>query len=801
MKATKLGIMSILLVLGSVNSTAQSFCREMHTSLSLAAKSSADLRTDSFDILHYNINADFTGYRSEKDMDAVCVLKVYKKEAADQIQLDLIGFDVHYAVMNHQDTVMFSRVGEALYCDVSNAAIGDTFLLEISYDGNPTRDVSWGGFYFSGDYAFNLGVGFAADPHNFGRAWFPCFDNFTDRALYHFNITTDSGDIALCNGSLKGVITLVNGETVFSWEMKDPIPTYLVAVAIAPYELIEYEVDDIPVVLASVASDTANMKMSFENLPACIRAFEQQYGEHSFERIGFNMVPFNGGAMEHATNIAYPRFSISGGSKNYESLMAHELSHHWWGDNVTCRTQEDMWINEGWASFSERLFLEEVYGKEAYKEDIRSNHKAVVHYAHIRDGQALPVSGIGHANTYGVHVYDKGADMVHTLRGYMGDSAFFKACASFQKEYKFQDVSSDDLRDHFQQYTNVSLSQFFEQWIKTAGFAQFYILSVEQNSNAYQLRIKQNQRFNNMTYEEVVYDVTAFSADFESVTLQTVTSGADYMMSIPKSDVPFTPVYWALDFHEKISDAITDEWAIVKQSDEIDFEQALFKGKVTVAADSALFRVEHHWVSPDHFFNKIEGLAMSKERYWTVDGVWPDDFKVEGTFEYNGLQPTGAPQNGFLDNQLIRITEDSLVLLYRPNAISDWQIHPDYVKNMGSVFNKLGNVVVSDLKKGQYTFGMYDHSLLSNLSPEAQNLDYKIYPNPASTEIQLEFDGEHPCCMVEITNLEGRVVLSKKIKSKKDGLSIDVSSLSAGTYFIGLSHNELAYERRKLVIQ
>ena len=85
-------------------------------------------------------------------------------------------------------------------------------------------------------------------------------------------------------------------------------------------------------------------------------------------------------------------------------------------------------MNEGWASYSERLFLEHLYGKERYKNSIRDNHKSVLHYAHLRDGDTLPVSGIGHENTYGMHVYDKGADMVHTLRGYMGDSAFFKAC-------------------------------------------------------------------------------------------------------------------------------------------------------------------------------------------------------------------------------------------------------------------------------------------------------------------------------------------------------------------------------------
>ena len=113
--------------------------------------------------------------------------------------------------------------------------------------------------------------------------------------------------------------------------------------------------------------------------------------------------------MEHATNIAYPRYAIANGDKTSETLFAHELAHHWWGNTITCKTQEDMWLNEGWASYSERLFLEAVYGKKAYEDDIEANHHSVLQFAHVLDEAVLPVSGIGHANTYGRHVYDKGA--------------------------------------------------------------------------------------------------------------------------------------------------------------------------------------------------------------------------------------------------------------------------------------------------------------------------------------------------------------------------------------------------------
>lgn len=801
MSHLKLSLMSVLLLFSTLNSTAQKFCQDLKHQDMEEYSAAHDSRTDSFDILKYYINADFPEFKTQKSIFATTVLEIAKLKASNTITLDLLALQVNYTVVNHIDTVQFSHTGSKLNIDVSQIAVNDTFLLEVSYEGQPRADAQWGGFYFNGDYAFNLGVGFASDPHTFGRAWFPCFDNFTDRATYVFNIYADSGMVAMCNGTLTSVIPLIWGGNIFHWEMNEPIPTYLASVAIAPYEMIKSEVDGIPVILASKAADTTNMKSSFEHLPDAIAAFQKSYGPHSFSRVGFNMVPFNGGAMEHATNIAYPLFGIAGGSKNYETLFAHELAHHWWGNTTTCSTQEDMWLNEGWASYSERIFLEEVYGREAYIEDIRSNHLAVVHYAHIRDGAVLPVSGIGHANTYGMHVYDKGADMVHTLRGFMGDSAFFKACAGFQQNFKYKDVNTGDMRDYFQQFTSIPLNSFFDQWIKTGGFPQFYIMSVEQDASQYHLRIKQNQRFNTITYQNVPYYITAFSADFEPYSVQTITSGNDYVFSVDRSEIPFTPVYWALDFLELISDAVTDDYAVIKETGEIGMPYALFEAKVTSITDSALFRVEHHWVSPDQYFNKIPGLAMSKERYWNIDGIWPEGFAVEGVFKYNGLAPSSNPAAGFLDNELIKITEDSIVLLYRPNAISNWQIHPNYTKNMGSVFNKVGEIVVPQLEKGQYTFGIYDHNLLSAKEVEFKPTAYKVYPNPAEDEIRIQFQEEHDCCLLEITNSEGKVVRTQKIKSKHKEFIINVSDLSPGIYFVGLIDGIHAYESQKILIK
>lgn len=780
-------------LLFSFTAYGQRFCHHLQLEQAQVAEESIDERADTFDVLSYEINASFLQYQANKEIEATTVLRIIPKINTRSVTLDLLGLNVRGVKIDGVNAD-FQYTSPKLLV-TSTDILADTFLLEVDYFGNPQKDAQWGGFYFTGEYAFNLGVGFAADPHNFGRVWFPCFDNFVDRATYHMNITVDQGLRAYGNGLLDEVVKNTDKTTTYKWVMDEPIPTYLAAVAIAEYEEIEYEVDGIPVLLTALGEDTANLRSSFENLSPCIKRFVEVYGEHSFNRVGFNIVPFNAGAMEHATNIAYPRYAIANGSKTSETLFAHELAHHWWGNTITCRTQEDMWLNEGWASYSERIFLEAVYGRDRYDEDVEDNHRSVLQFAHVQDGDVLPVSGIGHANTYGRHVYNKGADMVHSLRGMMGDEAFFDACRSFQSDFKFQDVTTDDMRVHFEQFVSFSLIGFFDQWVKTAGFPHFDILLARPSADKYKVKIKQTPRFNEEVYTGVRVYLSAFSPDFNRVDIPVIIDEEEQTFEV---EVPFEPVYWAFDFDDLISDAVTTDWAVMRDGESIDMTQGMISNlNVNLSSDdSILIRSDHHWAPADGTFGFPDGLQLGRQRYWTVDGVWSEDADISGTITYSGLI-NNSPTFGYLDNDLIRITEDSLVLLYRPNASSAWSECDGYSKNMGSLLDKRGTIKLNGIKKGQYCLAMYDSQLAN--ADEIVSPKFKLYPNPASDKITLEFEKFKKCCKVEVTNLSGQVVVSEKLFGKSK--TIDVSKLTPGVYFLGVSTSGMAYDIQKVVIQ
>lgn len=773
---------------------AQKFCRHLKMNQVFQSQNTIDTRTDTFDVLHYSIDASFLNFRTDKKIEAQTILQVRLKADATQMRLDLLELPVSAVSVNGQPAI-YTYSSPDLRISLDNVQNGDTLLVAVSYSGNPKQDPQWGGFYFSGPYAFNLGVGFASDPHNFGRVWFPCFDNFVDRATFDFSITVDSSDRAYANGLLHSTTQNSDQTETFHWQMNDPIPTYLVAVAIAPYEEVRMNVDGIPVLLTALAADTSNLRKSFENLPTCIRTFVSSYGEHTFDRIGFNTVPFNSGAMEHATNIAYPRYAIANGDKTSETLFAHELAHHWWGNTITCKTQEDMWLNEGWASYSERLFLEAVYGKKAYDDDIEDNHHSVLQFAHVLDEAILPVSGIGHANTYGRHVYDKGADMVHTLRGLMGDQSFFEACKSFQSSFKFKDVTTRDLHTHFQSYTTLDLTGFFEQWVKTPGFAHFNILSATKQDGAYKLTIKQTPRFNQEVYTNVRLSLAAIASGKRYDT-EVILNQAQQTFSIT---CPFEPEFWVLDPDDKISDATTTDQVTIT-SEEQNLTHGMMK-KVRLEMsdkDSVQLWVTHHWAPADGSYGKPLGAQLSKERYWEIQGFWNENTQLATQLIYSGFKST-APDYGFLDANLIRSTEDSLVLLYRPNARSAWSEAQDYTKNMGSLFDKRGTIDISNLRKGQYCLSMYDASLL-----QASNLDkrpaFKLFPNPASQEINVELSSPKEG-VLEITNMQGQVIHSYPMNGSQLKHKIDISFLASGVYLVGISIQNQAYDVRRFVIE
>lgn len=750
-----------------------------------------DNRSDSLHILNYDISLGIRNLSSDSIYGETKITFIPKVNSIQFIRLDFLKLNIS-AISISGVPQSFSRNDSNIFISLNQVKnIGDTFILRIIYNGHPQTDSKWGGFYFSGTYAYNMGVGFVADPHSFGRCWFPCFDNFIERSTYDFHITTDSGYKAVCGGLLLSSIVNVDKSIVWHWRIATPIPTYLASVSVSNYEFINsvypsvIQNKNIPIIIAAHAIDTQNVKNSFSNLPQTLGVFESKFGPYKFERVGYNIVPFSGGAMEHACNITYPHFAVDG-TKNYENLYAHELSHHWWGDLATCKTEGDMWLNEGWAVYSEKLFFENIYGKQAYMDAVKSNHLNVLRYAHIIDGDFRAVAGIPHQYTYGEHVYHKGGDVIHTLRSYMGDSSFFAACHSHLNDFTFKDVTTNNRKISFQNATTADLNSFFNDWILNKGFCDFRIRSMETDSNYHTtVVIQQDLRAANGYYTNVPLSISFYDKKWSKVTKSFLMSGSNKTLFF---DLGITPVLAIIDVDEAISFARSKSTAVIKANGFSQFPDALISLMVTSITDSALINVEHHWTSPDRGMCMVPGLYLSNYRYWKVDGIWPVNFKTIAYFYYDGTTPADF-NGGYLDHTLIRNTEDSLFLVWRLNGESYWQIVPDSIagKQIGnSAFDKTGRFLLKDLKKGEYAFAMYNKALagIKGTEKDEDQLQMNIYPNPSKELLKIEINFSHQDGIINIINMQGKIVSQTSCSSMLNSIEIDLSSIQKGLYFV-----------------
>lgn len=749
-------------------------CRMAKHSNQFSAQSSTNL-ADSIHVKHYDIRIDSLNFTDQSIWGVTTLIVESKVDGLDEVRLSLDGFTID-SVSSNSNPLTFSYDGLNLNINLTSSLnTGDVDTVSVAYHGSPAQDPSgWGGYYWnSSNYAFNMGVGFEEDPHVFGRAWFPCLDVFTDRATYNFHIWVPEDYQAFCNGELSLIEAHPNGANTYHWELEQTIPTYLASMAVAEYHFLERTYSGIPTVWAAWAQDTNNVLSTFQHMEEAVDAFIDSYGPYRWDKIGYALVPFNAGAMEHASSIHIGKPFVNG-SLTYETLWAHELAHMWWGDLVTCKDQENMWLNEGFAAYSEALFTEVVYGEEAYKNWIRENHRKVLQFSHVDDEEYYAMNDVPHNVTYGSTVYEKGPDVIHTLRNFMGDDLFFEACQHYMDSLAYGNANSQDLRDEFEESSGLDLAPFFDGWVFEPGFPHFSIdsFNVQDAGLGFDVSLyfKQKQRGNGHIYDmEVPINLTNGEFSYD-ITLTLDESVQDYTISCP-----FSPTMATIDRWEKMSDAIADYEMKIGAVDDYEFNQTNVTIDVlTLGTDSSIVRIADHFVQPDGFIGENPGILLNTYHYWSVDGIFSTGFHATGEFEYNG---TTNGSQGHMDNDLIT-TEDSLVFMYRSGSGHEWAEVDGYeVQTGSSITNKRGSVLVDTLKKGEYVLARRDFT--ASIHNGVSNREPFVFPNPTNGIVNLRLPNGN--WNVQLFDLNGRLIQSW---AERNDSQLDIEDLPNGTYLI-----------------
>ncbi len=644
---------------------------------------------DTVNVVNYQINLTISDSEKQTITGNTVITLHPNFDNIKAIKLDLAQLNIDKVQMNNKELKKISHNNGVITINLDKQIDKkDTIKINIFYAGKPIKDDQWGGFYFMKKSIFNMGVGMASNPPNFGRCWYPCIDNFTDRATYNYNITVKKGLKAICSGILVNVIANKDNTNTFCWELNTEIPTYLSSMAVGNYTLINDMFKKNSHVTAQIyvyPESVDNLKKSFANLERCFEIFEKYFGAYRWSRIGFVETDFNSGAMEHATNITYPSYAIDGTLDN-ERLMVHEFAHNWFGNLVTCKTEKDMWLNEGWATYCEAIFVQKLYGDQKFKDYVRANHLYVINYANINDGGYFPIYGIPHDITYGTTVYKKGASTVHNLRNYLTDDIFFAAVKKYLNDFKFKSIDTKIFLDSIAAYSNINLKDFAEFYIYEKGFNLFEInqWNVNKVNNFYEVQIKIKQRLIQATKfaKNINLEVTFMNDNLEKIT-KTINCSDE--ISESKFTLEWIPTAVFLDLEEKMLDASTHCYKNIATPNNYEFESTLFETEVKTISKNIFLQVKNNFIKPEN--NTATGFTLAENQYWTITGIIADT-KLSGKFLF---------YNDKYVNSFYKINKN-LVLLYRKDQTQQWKL----VETQ----KETNALIINQLELGEYCFAI-----------------------------------------------------------------------------------------------
>lgn len=730
---------------------------------------------DSIDVHTYDITLDVSDFSTFELSGHTDIVFKTTGEELNKVAFDLFSYNVDSVFFNGEKVTNFNYNDTvvAFYPENSLAA-NQKDTCQIFYHGYPPTEPGshWGGVHTGTSMIFNMGVSIETVPHGFGRAWFPCIDNFTDRAHYNINIITKDTHRAIATGILINSAPYAQGKTMWEWSLSQTSPTYLVSFAVGDFtkNVINYEGTDhdFPIEIYALPDDSAAATNTFTDVPEMLALYENYFGQYYWDKAGYTVVSFSSGAMEHLTNIAYPKYALSNDIAN-QTLVAHELSHHWFGNQVTCNNAGDMWLNEGWASYCEALYMEHFHGEEAYHTYVNNNHRTVVNSAHNEDGGYWALSDIPHSLTYSTTVYDKGALVAHNLRQYMGDELFFPAIKNYLSAYAEDNATTAQFRDHLSDHSGIDLSDFFDNWVYHGGFPQYSIDSVKYMNDEVVVGISQES-----VGREYIANSNKLEVGFidENWEIEKQSIEFDGKSGVKIFTPANNPVMTILDPDNKTGGAVLSGQTIVN-----DFNNHSIPGTdVTFMpqelSDSVFLHISQMWQGPKDTGVVMNGFEVLNMSWWRIDYHAIGTFNVRTKFNYS------TTNLDYLD-----VTEeDTLLLVHRTDSRDAWhEANHSWYGNVGS-----GSLILEEPVPGDFAIAVWR----GGSSARAMNKKEKInvYPNPSSNGYYIELP-QLANSHIVVYSMDGKEVDQLKPETSKERIFYDARKLIQGQYTLRVINN------------
>ena len=455
----------------------KSICQEF--SLSDSLRGSLSSYRSCYDVYYYDLNVTIDDKNKEL-INSYNDFYITSLEDFDNIQIDLFSnLEINSIVFN-EINLNFKRKFNAVFIDFSEIIKkGENVKFRVNYEGKPRKAVNppWdGGFSWHYDKNKNPWIGVSCQGLG-ASSWWPCKDHQSDEPdSMRITCTVRSPLKVVSNGKLisnkSGYdLKLKSKVNTSSWFVSYPINNYNVTLCAADYaHFSDYYLSNSDTLFLDYYVLTYNetkAKEHFKQVKPMLECFEEYFGQYPFINDGFSLVetPYLG--MEHQSAIAYGNNYLPGynGNKNFiagldfDYIIVHETGHEWWGNSITTNDIADMWIHEGFCTYSEVIYVECMYGYETMLEYVNNQKRFV------RNDK--PIVGPYNVNKKGSNdMYQKGSLMLHTLRNLINDDElWFSILKGISIDFKYKVLDGKDIIEYINRKVDFNLSLFFNQYL------------------------------------------------------------------------------------------------------------------------------------------------------------------------------------------------------------------------------------------------------------------------------------------------------------------------------------------------
>lgn len=451
---------------------------------------------DRFDVTYYKLDITIASIAKKKISGNVVVNGKSLADSLLSIYLDLQSVLKVDSVLGKNGKLGFSHSENKLHINFDSVInLGGEFSITVYYGGTPGSS-GFGSFEF-GTHNGTASIYTLSEPYG-ASDWWPCKDTPADKAdSSDVWITCSNTIIPVSNGKLEEIVENPGNTHTYKWKNSYPIANYLISLAISNFIVYEQfykysETDSMPVIHYIYPEHFSQVKPELDKTIKMIEIFSEKFGEYPFLKEKYGHAQFGwGGGMEHQTvsSMGLNAFNVY--------TISHELAHQWFGDKITCKDWHNIWLNEGFATYSEGIYFEALNGKNAYKNFINTE----MYYAKLAKG-SIYVKNISSINEIfnSYRSYAKAGIVLHMLRGVLGDSLFFKTLEKYANhpEFSYGVAVTEDFQAVAEEVSGQPLEYFFKQWIYGENFPIYsvYWNYTQQDENNYSVHVNINQSVN-----------------------------------------------------------------------------------------------------------------------------------------------------------------------------------------------------------------------------------------------------------------------------------------------------------------